>query len=96
MLALVRTVVLGLLIGLVLIPLGLVVAVVAIPVFLLAVFVGAPVLLVLAVVALVLALVAGVVVAALAGKLLLCVVFPIWLVVEIVRALRGRRSAYAW
>lgn len=99
MLRIVRTLMIGLFVGLVLLPLGLVAAVVGIPLLLLAAFIGAPLLLVGVVVMGALALAAGLVVAVIAGKILLFIVFPIWLVTEIVRACgqgcRRHRSAYS-
>jgi hypothetical protein len=91
MLRILRTLVVGLFIGLVLVPFGLVAAVIGIPLLLLAAFIGAPLLLAFGVVAAVLALAAGLVVAVVAGKILLFIVFPIWLIVEITRSCRRPR-----
>ncbi|HWZ58904.1 MAG TPA: hypothetical protein VNW46_08005 [Gemmatimonadaceae bacterium] len=91
MLRILRTLVVGLTVGLVLVPLGLVAVVIGLPLLLLAALVGAPLLFAAAVVMAVLALAAGLVVAVVAGKIMLFIVFPIWLVVEITRSLRRPR-----
>jgi hypothetical protein len=91
MLRIIRTLVVGLVVGLVLVPFGLVAAVIGIPLLLVAAFVGAPLLFAFGIVMAVLALVAGFVVAVIAVKVLLFIVFPIWLIVEIARAVRRPR-----
>src|SRR5271170_5052262 len=91
MFRIIRTLMIGLFVGLVLVPFGLIAAVVAIPLLLLAAFVGMPLLFALGIVAAVLALAAGLVVAVIAGKILLFIVFPIWLIVEISRSIRRPR-----
>jgi hypothetical protein len=94
----VRAVVLGLLIALVLVPLGLIAVVIGVPLVLLALVIGAPLLLVGGVVACALLFALAVVLAVVTTKVLVFVIFPIWLVVEIVRAVTGgcsrRRHAY--
>lgn len=91
MLRIIRTLFVGLVVGLVLVPFGLLAAVVGIPLLLVAALVGAPLLIVAGLVMAVLALAAGLVVAVIAGKILLFIVFPIWLIVEISRCCRRPR-----
>jgi hypothetical protein len=91
MLRILRTLFLGLAIGLVLVPFGLLAVVIGVPLLLLAGLVGAPLLFAAGLVLAVLLFAAGLVVAVVAGKILLFIVFPIWLVVEITRSLRRPR-----
>jgi hypothetical protein len=91
MLRILRTLFLGSVIGLVLVPFGLLAVVIGVPLLLLAALVGAPLLFAAGLVLAVLVFAAGLVVAVVAGKILLFVVFPIWLVVEITRSLRRPR-----
>jgi hypothetical protein len=91
MLRILRTLFVGTVVGLILLPLGLLAAVIGLPLLLIAGLIGAPLLVAAALVLGVLVFAAGLVVAVIAGKLLLFVVFPIWLIVEITRSCRRPR-----
>ena len=94
MLRILRTLFVGLVLGLVLLPFGLLAVVVGLPLLILAALVGAPLLFAVGIVMAVLVFAAGLVIAVIAGKILLFIVFPIWLVVEITRALRRPSRVY--
>jgi hypothetical protein len=88
MLRVIRTLFVGLVVGAILVPFGLMAALIGLPLLLIAGLIGAPLLLVGGLVLGVLVFAAGLVVAVIVGKLILFVVFPIWLIVEISRSLR--------
>jgi hypothetical protein len=91
MLRIIRTLVVGTVVGLIVVPLGLLAAVIGLPLLLLAGLIGAPLLLAAGIVLAVLVFAAGLVMALIVGKLILFVVFPIWLIVEISRSCRRPR-----